>query len=164
MQKNSNTVGIVIAIILIVLIVIFIAWIVGLSEPKCAIIGCENKTTGSGNFCHLHDMSDRYYGNPDYNDVYEESKERQKAAGSSNSNYSSSSDSSSSSSNSSSYSSKSYSNKSSSSGYSSGRYDDGYDDVYSDGEPDWDRYDEDDDYAMGADDAMDEYDEYGEDW
>ena len=51
----------------------------------------------------------------------------------------------------------------SSSRYSDG-YDDGYDDVYSDGEPDWDRYDTDDDYARGADDALDEYEEYGEDW
>lgn len=69
--------------------------------------------------------------------------------------------------------SKSYSTKSSSgysgskkssSNYSNNGYDDAYDDVYSDGEPDWDRYYEDDDYASGADDAMDEYDEYGEDW
>ena len=43
-------------------------------------------------------------------------------------------------------------------------YDDGYDDVYSDGEPDWDRYDTDDEYARGADDALDEYEEYGKDW
>lgn len=42
--------------------------------------------------------------------------------------------------------------------------DDGYDDVYSDGEPDWNRYDSDDDYARGADDALDEYEEYGKDW
>lgn len=69
--------------------------------------------------------------------------------------------------------SKSYSTKSSSgysgskkssSKYSGNGYDDAYDDVYSDGEPDWDRYDEDEDYANGADDAMEEYDEYGEDW
>lgn len=69
--------------------------------------------------------------------------------------------------------SKSYSTKSlsgysgskkSSSSYSGNGYDDAYDDVYSDGEPDWDRYYKDDDYASGADDAMDEYDEYGEDW
>lgn len=40
-------------------------------------------------------------------------------------------------------------------------YDDGYDDIYMDGDYDYDRYDRDSDYADGVDDAMDEY---GEDW
>lgn len=35
-------------------------------------------------------------------------------------------------------------------------YDDGYDDVYMDGDYDYDRYDRDSDYADGVDDAMDE--------
>ena len=172
MSNNSNTVGTGTAIILTVLILIFIGWIISLFEPKCAMSGCKNEVAEGSNYCYLHDMSYRYYGNPDYNAVYEKSKEKQKAAGSSNSSYSNSSassNSSSSSSNNSGSSSKTYSNKSSSkksssSDYSSDGYDDGYDDVYSDGEPDWDRYDEDDDYARGADDAMDEYEEYGEDW
>ena len=74
-------------------------------------------------------------------------------------------------------SSSSYSNKSNSinkSSYSSGTkkstttkkstydsYDDGYDDIYMDGDYDYDRYDRDSDYADGVDEAMDEY---GEDW
>ena len=40
-------------------------------------------------------------------------------------------------------------------------YDDGYDDIYMDGDYDYDRYDSDSDYADGVDDAMDET---GEDW
>ena len=40
-------------------------------------------------------------------------------------------------------------------------YDDGYDDIYMDGDYDYDRYESDSDYADGVDDAMDEY---GEDW
>ena len=40
-------------------------------------------------------------------------------------------------------------------------YDDGYDDIYMDGDYDYDRYDRDSDYADGVDDAMDEFDE---DW
>ena len=94
---------------------------------------------------------------------------------SSNSNKSSGSTSKSSTSNSGS--SSSYNNKSNStnkSSYSSGTkkstttkkstydsYDDGYDDIYMDGDYDYDRYDRDSDYADGVDDAMDEY---GEDW
>lgn len=38
---------------------------------------------------------------------------------------------------------------------------DGYDDIYMDGDYDYDRYDRDSDYADGVDDAMDEFDE---DW
>lgn len=48
--------------------------------------------------------------------------------------------------------------------YTPDKYEEGYDDVYRDGEPDWDRYERDDEYARGADDAMDDYEEYGEDW
>lgn len=40
-------------------------------------------------------------------------------------------------------------------------YDEGYDDIYMDGDYDYDRYDSDSDYADGVDDAMDET---GEDW
>ncbi|MFQ9873870.1 hypothetical protein [Waltera sp.] len=38
-------------------------------------------------------------------------------------------------------------------------YDKGYDDIYMDGDYDWDRYNSDPDYADGVDDAMDEFDE-----
>ena len=38
---------------------------------------------------------------------------------------------------------------------------DSYDDIYMDGDYDYDRYDRDSDYADGVDDAMDEFDE---DW
>lgn len=41
-------------------------------------------------------------------------------------------------------------------------YDDGYDDIYENGDYDWDRYQTDRDYADGVDDAMED-DEY-EDW
>lgn len=43
-------------------------------------------------------------------------------------------------------------------------YGDGYNDVYEDGDYDWDRYQQDDDYASGVDDAIEEWEEYGEDW
>lgn len=51
---------------------------------------------------------------------------------------------------------------SSSSSYKSSPYDSydkGYDDIYMDGDYDWDRYNSDPDYADGVDDAMDEFDE-----
>ena len=48
---------------------------------------------------------------------------------------------------------------SSSSSYDS--YDEGYDDIYMNGDYDYDRYDSDDDYAAGVDDAMNEdYEEW----
>lgn len=187
MNNNSKGISTGTAIIITVLILLFIGWLFSLFEPKCAVSGCKNKTAYGSKYCYLHEMSDRYYGNPDYEAVYDQSKEKQKSSGSNNSNYSSSSSSSSSNSGSSGSSSsnsgysgstssknsgsssKSYGNRSSTkkssvSGSSANGYDDGYDDVYSNGEPDWDRYDEDNDYAMGADDAMEDYYEYGEDW
>ena len=85
MSNNSNTVCTGTAIILTVLILIFIGWIISLFEPKCAMSGCKNEAKEGSKYCYLHDMSYRYYGNPDYNAVYEKSKEKQKAAGSSNS-------------------------------------------------------------------------------
>lgn len=108
------------------------------SEPKCIKTGCDNKQTRGSSYCYLHEP---YTGS------------------------------------STSHSSSSYSNKSNStnkSSYSSGikkntttsrstydSYDDGYDDIYMDGDYDYDRYDRDSDYADGVDDAMDEL---GEDW
>ena len=108
------------------------------SEPRCIKTGCDNKQTRGSSYCYLHEP---YTGS------------------------------------STSHSSSSYSNKSNStnkSSYSSGikkntttsrstydSYDDGYDDIYMDGDYDYDRYDRDSDYADGVDDAMDEL---GEDW
>lgn len=43
-------------------------------------------------------------------------------------------------------------------------YDDGYNDIYEEDDYDWDRYWKDDDYASGVDDALEDYEEYGEDW
>lgn len=76
MSDNSNTVGTGTAIILTVLILIFIGWIISLFEPKCAMSGCKNEAKEGSKYCYLHDMSYRYYGNPDYNSVYEKSKEK----------------------------------------------------------------------------------------
>lgn len=40
-------------------------------------------------------------------------------------------------------------------------YDDGYNAVYEDDDYDWDRYQEDDDYAEGVEDALEDLEEYG---
>ena len=49
------------------------------------------------------------------------------------------------------------------SSHSHDSYDSGYDDVYMDGDYDQDRYDRDDDYATGVDDAIEEDIEDGND-
>lgn len=43
-------------------------------------------------------------------------------------------------------------------------YDEGYESIYMDDDYDLDRYNSDDEYSTGVDDALDEMDEYGEDW
>lgn len=43
-------------------------------------------------------------------------------------------------------------------------YDDGYNDVYDNGDYDDDRYRNDWDYALGVDDALDDWDDFGDNW
>lgn len=142
MRKNSFGQGLVIFFVIIGILYV-ISLIGEASEPKCIKAGCDNKQASG---------SSSSYSN--------------KSSGSTSKSSTSNSDSSS-----------SYNNKSNStnkSSYSSGTkkstttkkstydsYDDGYDDIYMDGDYDYDRYESDSDYADGVDDAMDEY---GEDW
>ena len=121
------------------------------SEPRCIKTGCDNKQARGSSYCYLHEPytgrstshSSSSYSNKSYGSTPESST------------------------------SSKYSNKSNStnkSSYSSGikknttisrsTYD-SYDDIYMDGDYDYDRYERDSDYADGVDDAMDEL---GEDW
>ena len=159
MKRDSFGLGLAVAFVM-VCVVLVIGSIGVASEPKCIKAGCDNKQASGSSYCYLHKP---YTGS------------RTSNSSSTHSNKSSSSNSKSSAS--SSGSSSSYNSKSNStnkSSYSSGTkkstttkkstydsYDDGYDDIYMDGDYDYDRYDRDRDYADGVDDAMDEY---GEDW
>lgn len=153
MRKNSFVQGL--AVFFVIIGALFVIGSIGeASEPKCIKSGCDNKQASGSSYCYLHKP---YTGSSTSH------------SSSSYSNKSSSSTSKSSTSNSSSSSSyNSKSNSTNKSSYSSGTkkstydsYDDGYDDIYMDGDYDYDRYDRDSDYADGVDDAMDEY---GEDW
>ena len=146
MKKNSFGQG-----LAVFLVVIGIFYIIGAiseaSESKCIKSGCDNKQATNSSYCYLHKP---YSGS---------------SSSHSNSSYSNKSSSSSSSS---SYNNKSTAGSNASSYNSSTKksktydsYDDGYDDIYMDGDYDYDRYDRDSDYADGVDDAMDEFDE---DW
>lgn len=159
MRKNSFVQGL--AIFFVIMGALFVIGSIGeASEPKCIKAGYDNKQTSGSSYCYLHKP---YTGS---STSYSSSSYSNKSSGSTSKSSTSSSGSSSS------YNSKSNSiNKSS---YSSGTkkstttkkraydsYDDGYDDIYMDGDYDYDRYDRDSDYADGVDDAMNEY---GEDW
>ncbi len=147
MRKNSFGQGLVIFFVIIGILYV-IGSIGEASEPKCIKSGCDNKQASGSSTSH----SSSSYSN--------------KSSGSTSKSSTSSSGSSSS------Y--KSKSNSTNKSSYSSGTkkstttkkstydsYDDGYDDIYMDGDYDYDRYESDSNYADGVDDAMDEY---GEDW
>ena len=154
MKKNSFGQGL--AIFFVIIGVLFVIGSIGeASELKCIKSGCDNKQASGSSYCYLHKP-------------YTESSTSHSSSSYSNK----SSSSTSSPGSSSSYISKS--NSTNKSSYSSGTkkstttnkstydsYDDGYDDIYMDGDYDYDRYDRDSDYADGVDDAMDEY---GEDW
>ena len=134
MKKNSFGQGL--AVFLVVIGIFYIIGAIGeASEPKCIKSGCDNKQATNSSYCYLHKP---YTGS---------------SSSHSNSSYSNKSSSSSSSS------STGTSGSKKSNTYDS--YDDGYDDIYMDGDYDYDRYDRDSDYADGVDDAMDEFDE---DW
>ena len=159
MKKNSFGQGL--AILFVVAGILYvIGSIEAAREPKCIEAGCDNKQASGSCYYYLHKPytgSGKLHSSPSYSNK--------------------SSDSTSKSSTSNSGSSSSYSNKSNSTNkpsYSSGTkkstttkkstydsYDDGYDDIYMDGDYDYDRYDRDSDYADGVDDAMDEDEE---DW
>ncbi len=159
MKRDSFGLGLAVAFVM-VCVVLVIGSIGVASEPKCIKAGCDNKQASGSSYCYLHKS---YTGS------------RTSNSSSSHSNKSSSSNSKSSASSSgsgSSYNNKSNLTNKSSSGSSTKKstttkkstydsYDDGYDDIYMDGDYDYDRYNRDRDYADGVDDAMDEL---GEDW
>lgn len=154
MKQNSFGQGVIIFLVVIG-IFYFIGAVSEASEPKCIKAGCDNKQARDSSYCYLHKP---YTGS---------SSSHSSSSYSNKSSSSSSSSSAGSSSNSSSSVNKSTTTNSSS--YSSGTkkynsydsYDEGYDDIYMDGDYDYDRYDNDSDYADGVDDAMEES---GEDW
>ena len=142
--------------IFFVIIVIVCILVIG-NGPRCAHYNCENEVTREGDYCYKH----RAYR------TKSSDSNKTLSSGNSNNSIGNSSTSESSYSNQTSedgYSnSKSYSTSSSSSNkktnsnktYHDG-YDDGYDDVYMDEDYDWDRYWEDEDYARGVDDALED--------
>ena len=76
--NNSKSGGPGIAILLIVGIMLFIGFCINSSKPKCVMGGCGKERTSGSQYCVLHDLSYRSYGNPDYNAVYKQSQEKKK--------------------------------------------------------------------------------------
>ena len=159
-MKNSTLV----LCAVVFLVFVGVAWAGSVTDdanvPKCLAPGCNNERAKYSGYCNLHKPSS--------------------GSASTYGSYSYSSKSSSSSSKSDSKSTSSYSSKSTTTkrpSYSGNTkkstttkkksyesYDDGYDDVYMDGDYDYDRYNNDRDYAYGVDDAIEEYEEEGEEW
>ena len=138
MKKNSFGQG-----LAVFLVVIGIFYIIGAiseaSEPKCIKSGCDNKQATNSSYCYLHkpysgsssSHSNSSYSNKSSSSSSSSSNNNKSTAGSNASSYNSST-------------------KKSSTGTSSSKksniydsYDDGYDDIYMDGDYDYDRYDRD---------------------
>ena len=161
MRKDSF--GQYLAIFLVIIGVFYcIGAISDISEPKCIKAGCDNKQASGSSYCYLHksytSKSSSYSGSS-----YSESSKSSSCSSYSGSSKSSSSTTKSTSGNysSSGSSSSKKTGTTTKSNSSKSKYNDGYDDIYMDGDYDYDRYDRDSDYADGVDDAMDEF---GEDW
>lgn len=153
MSGNNNQKSVGYAILGVIIVFAIIGFFVSLTEkedPKCAFAGCDNTVSTEGGYCYQHNTPGK----------------RRKATYGTSSSHSHSTTSSGSTSNSSGSSpnsgssSSSYKPSSSNSKYNSSHshdsYDSGYDDVYMDGDYDQNRYDRDDDYATGVDDAIDD--------
>ena len=149
MSGNNNQKSVGYAILGVIIVFAIIGFFVSLTEkedPKCAFAGCDNTVSTEGGYCYQHNTPGK----------------RRKAAYGTSSSHSHSTTSSTTGS--------SYKPSSSNSKYNSSHshdsYDSGYDDVYMDGDYDQDRYDRDDDYATGVDDAIDDDIEDGDegDW
>lgn len=165
MKKNLFGLGL--AVFFAIVGVLFVIDSIGeANEPKCIKAGCDNQQASGSSYCYRHKPC------TGRNASHRSSSYSTKSTGSKSSGTTSKS-STSSSGTSSSYHNKSNSTNNSSS-YSSGTkkittttkntydsYDDGYEDIYMDGDYDYERYDRDSDYADGVDDAMDEFEE---DW
>lgn len=144
MSKNSF--GQRIAIFLVIIGILYVIGTIGeASEPKCIKAGCNNKRASGSNYCYLHESSCSRYSSYGSSTYQSKSYDSSSAGDQESTNRS--------------YSNDTKKNSSEKSTYDS--YDDGYDDIYMDGDYDYDRYDSDSDYADGVDDAMDET---GEDW
>ena len=169
MKKNSFGQGL--AILFVVAGILYVIGSIGAArEPKCIEAGCDNKQASGSSYCYLHKP---YTGSSSGTSTSSSSSSYSGKSSSGSTSQSNTSQSSTSSlGSSSSYNSKSYTTDKSS--YSSDTkkgittkkstydsYDDGYDDIFMDGDYDYDRYDRDSDYADGVDDAMDEDEE---DW
>lgn len=155
MEKNSAGEKFV-----LVLVVIGVFYFIGLisgafeSEPKCIKGGCDRKQESGSSYCYLHKPYERKSST--YSGTFSESESSTVSSPSSSSSESFSSTT------------NSYSDTAKENDYGTSNskknntydsYDDGYDDIYMDGDYDYDRYDNDSDYAEGVDDAMDEFGE-----
>lgn len=158
MKNNSFGQGL-IAFFVIVGVLFIIGSIGEASEPKCIKAGCENKQASGSSYCYLHKPYTGSSSSSHSSSSYSNKSSSSSSAGSTSSSSSSYSNKSKTTTNSSYGSSNKKSGTSKKNSYDS--YDDGYDDIYMDGDYDYDRYDRDSYYADGVDDAMDEF---GEDW
>lgn len=160
MSGNNNQKSVGYAILGVIIVFAIIGFFVSLTEkedPKCAFAGCDNTVSTEGGYCYQHNTPGKRR-----KATYGTSSSHSHSTTSSGSTSNSSGSSSNSGSSSSSYK-PSSSNSKYNSSHSHDSYDSGYDDVYMDGDYDQDRYDRDDDYATGVDDAIEEDIEDGND-
>ena len=160
MSVNNNQKSAGYAMLGVIIVFAIIGFLVSLTEkedPKCAFAGCDNTVSTEGGYCYQHNTPGKRR-----KATYGTSSSHSHSTTSSGSTSNSSGSSSNSGSSSSSYK-PSSSNSKYNSSHSHDSYDSGYDDVYMDGDYDQDRYDRDDDYATGVDDAIEEDIEDGND-
>ena len=152
-MNNKDNIAFGKIVLVIIGLFVLIGGLCSAMEPEhmCAYYNCDITVAEEGDYCYLHNHSRSSGGY------------KKKTGSSTSSKYNSTSSGSttnSSSNKTSSSTGNKTSNSSSKKKYNSGNsYDAGYDDVYMADDYDWDRYLEDDDYANGVDDALEDMDD-----
>lgn len=151
-MKNEKTLG---QKVCVLLIVFLIMWILGagyyvLKMQECSVDGCNQRALDDSDLCseHAKELREEQRKEAEENE-FELEQELEKYREQSENNSTNT------------YSSPSIPNRGIYKRPSMDSYDEGYEDVYLNDDYDWDRYQENDDYAMGVDDALDDE---GDDW
>ena len=158
MKQDSIRAGIITLVVAICLLG-FVAMVKGTDTPKCMEAGCDNEPASGSSYCYLHkpypstiwgSTRDSGYSSTSGSTGSSASSSTSRGTGSSTSSITASK---------STVTNRNATSSKTSKKSSTSSYDEGYDDVYENEDYDMDRYYEDDDYASGVDDAMED-----EDW
>lgn len=144
-MKNNSFGENVMALLIVIGIFVVIGALIPEDKPKCIKSGCNNNQASGSSYCYTHKSK---YSNSSSSGSSTKVNRNNKTNTTGGSSYSNSTK-------------NNHKNSTTTKKNSYDSYDEGYDDIYVNGDYDYDRYRNDREYADGVDDAMDDC---GEEW